>query len=301
MIYAVIDIGSNTIRLSVFKNIDGKVKNLFNEKEQASLRNYIKDGKLSNKGIKRLLETLETFKNLIDNFDDIDAVYPFATASIRDASNRSEILSLVKEKLDFDIQILSEEDESRLSFVGANSSMEVKKGVLTDIGGGSSEIVIIEQSKVIKAASLPIGSLSAFSEYVNYLFADKKSKKEIEKKLDQLLDDYKMYKEKHTTLCGVGGSARASLKLYNEYYNLDTNNFTMERKKLKKLIKELINMDNKDLLHLILSVKGDRVHTLIPGMIILNRIAKHFSTEYINISQTGVREGFVYSKIIGSD
>ena len=51
MIYAVIDIGSNTIRLSVYKEKEGKIYNLFNEKEGASLRSYIKDGKLNEKGI----------------------------------------------------------------------------------------------------------------------------------------------------------------------------------------------------------------------------------------------------------
>lgn len=301
MIYAVIDIGSNTIRLSVYKEKNKKIYNLFNEKEGASLRSYIKDGRLSDKGVERLLDTLNKFKIIIDNFADIDYVYPFATATIRDASNRSEILGLIERKLGFEIEILSGEEESKLAFIGANSSVKIDRGVLTDIGGGSSEVVIIEQGKVVKSTSINTGSLSAFNDYVKFLFPNKKDRKEIGKDLEKDLEKSGLYKENHDTLCGVGGSARASLKLYNEYYDLKKSNSTIKRKDFKSMIKDLIEYDEKKLLDLILSVKADRVHTLIPGMIILEKIAKYFNVESINISQTGVREGYVIKKVLGKD
>lgn len=301
MIYAVIDIGSNTIRLSVYKERDGVIYNLFNEKDGASLRSYIEDGKLNDKGVERLLQTLKQFKLLINNFDDIDKVYPFATATIRDSSNRTEILQRVKDEIGFEIEIISGEEESKLAFIGANSSLEIDKGVLTDIGGGSSEVVIIEQGKVIKSTSLKTGSLSAYNDYVDFLFPNKKDRKNIEAEIENELIDNKFFQEDHDTLCGVGGSARASLKLYNEYYDLDKSNSSMERKKLKDMTKDIIDYDSKKLLDLILSVKADRVHTLIPGMIILHKIAKYFDADTINISQTGVREGYVYNKILGKE
>ncbi|MGO3018113.1 MAG: Ppx/GppA phosphatase family protein [Anaerococcus sp.] len=301
MIYGVIDIGSNTIRLSVFKVIDNKIKNLFNEKEQASLRSYVSDGKVSEKGIKRLIGVLKEFKFLIDNFADIDEVHPFATSTIRDATNRVEILERVKNEVGFEIEILSGEEEARLSFVGASASLDVSRGVLTDIGGGSSEIVIIGQGKVLKSTSLKIGSLSAFGDFVSKLFVTKDEKKLIEEEVKKQFEKRKMYKEDHELLCAVGGSARASLKLYNEYFDIDTSNISMESDKLNKLIKEVIDMEDRKALNLILSVKGDRIHTLTPGMIILNTIAKYFSIDKINVSQTGVREGYVYDKLIGKE
>ena len=116
-----------------------------------------------------MIETLRTFKTVVDNFGDIDELHPFATATIRDAANRTEILSRVKEELNLDIEIISGEEEAKLAFIGASSSVEVSRGVLTDIGGGSSEVVIIDQNKVIKSTSLSIGSLSAFNDYVSSL------------------------------------------------------------------------------------------------------------------------------------
>ena len=203
MIYAVIDIGSNTVRLSVYKVVGQKVSNLFNEKERASLRSFVKDGVVSEKGIQRLIDVLRMFKNVVDNFEDIDEVHPFATATIRDAANRVEILSRVKEELDLDIEILSGEDEAKLAFIGASSSIEVSRGILTDIGGGSSEIVIIDQNKVIKSTSLSIGSLSAFNDYVDQLFMTTAEKKSIDADMKKMFEDKKFYREKHDLLLSL--------------------------------------------------------------------------------------------------
>ena len=299
MIYAVIDIGSNTVRLSVYKVVGQKVSNLFNEKEQASLRSFVKDGVVSEKGIQRLIDVLRMFKNVVDNFEDIDEVHPFATATIRDAANRVEILSRVKEELDLDIEILSGEDEAKLAFIGASSSIDVSRGILTDIGGGSSEIVIIDQNKVIKSTSLSIGSLSAFNDYVDQLFMTTAEKKSIDADMKKMLEEKKFYREKHDLLCAVGGSARASLKFYNEYYNLDSYNTTMQKNKFNSMLKEIIEEEPREILDSILEVKPDRIHTLLPGMAILNRVAKYFYCSEISVSQTGVREGYVYSKLLG--
>lgn len=299
MIYAIMDIGSNTVRLSVYKERDGEAVSLFSEKDQVSLKSYVKDGKLTNKGIKRLYNTLKKFKALVDNFEDIDGVYPFATATVRDVANRKEVLDLMKEDLDLDIEILSGEEEAKLAFVGASVSTEVKEGVLCDIGGGSTEVVIIGQGKVIKSNSLSIGSLSAFNDYVDGLFVDKDSKKLIENKVLQLFDDSSIYEEDFKILSAVGGSARAALNFYKDYYKLEDDTRSMDVKEFDTMVKDLIKKSDKKKMRLILDVKPDRIHTLLPGMIILNEISKFFNIETINVSQTGVREGYVYSKLLG--
>lgn len=299
MIYAIMDIGSNTVRLSVYKERNGEAVSLFSEKDQVSLKSYVKDGKLTNKGIKRLYNTLKKFKALVDNFEDIDGVYPFATATVRDVANRKEVLDLMKEDLDLDIEILSGEEEAKLAFVGASVSTEVKEGVLCDIGGGSTEVVIIGQGKVIKSNSLSIGSLSAFNDYVDGLFVDKDSKKLIENKVLQLFGDSSIYEEDFKILSAVGGSARAALNFYKDYYKLEDDTRSMDVKEFDSMVKDLIKKSDKKKMRMILDIKPDRIHTLLPGMIILNEISKFFNIETINVSQTGVREGYVYSKLLG--
>ena len=296
MIYAVIDIGSNTIRLSVYKVIGDEVKNLFNEKSSASLASFIEKGMMNEHGIQKLINTLKEFKNLISNFEDISKTYAIATASIRNSCNRREIIERVRTEVGIDIEIISGEEEAKLSFLG--SGIDSQSGILTDIGGGSSEIVVFEQGKVVKTSSLNIGSLVAFDNFARELFITKDEKKLLEDDIKLMLASNNLNRVQHDLVCAVGGSARACLKLYNEYYDKEAGNVIITMDGLKNLINTLINMENRAKMKLILKVKADRIHTLIPGMIILYRIAKYFYADIIRVSMTGIREGFVYSKIL---
>lgn len=296
MIYAVIDIGSNTIRLSVYKVIGDEVKNLFNEKSSASLASFIEKGMMNEHGIQKLINTLKEFKNLISNFEDISKTYAIATASIRNSCNRREIIERVRTEVGIDIELISGEEEAKLSFLG--SGIDSQSGILTDIGGGSSEIVVFEQGKVVKTSSLNIGSLVAFDNFARKLFITKDEKKLLEDDIKLMLASNNLNRVQHDLVCAVGGSARACLKLYNEYYDKEAGNVIITMDGLKNLINTLINMENRAKMKLILKVKADRIHTLIPGMIILYRIAKYFYADIIRVSMTGIREGFVYSKIL---
>lgn len=296
MIYAVIDIGSNTIRLSVYKVIGDEVKNLFNEKSSASLASFIEKGMMNEHGIQKLINTLKEFKNLISNFEDISKTYAIATASIRNSCNRREIIERVRTEVGIDIELISGEEEAKLSFLG--SGIDSQSGILTDIGGGSSEIVVFEQGKVVKTSSLNIGSLVAFDNFAKELFITKDEKKLLEDDIKLMIASNNLNRVQHDLVCAVGGSARACLKLYNEYYDKEAGNVIITMDGLKNLINTLINMENRVKMKLILKVKADRIHTLIPGMIILYRIAKYFYADIIRVSMTGIREGFVYSKIL---
>ncbi len=296
MIYAVIDIGSNTIRLSVYKVIGDEVKNLFNEKSSASLASFIEKGMMNEHGIQKLINTLKEFKNLISNFEDISKTYAIATASIRNSCNRREIIERVRTEVGIDIELISGEEEAKLSFLG--SGIDSQSGILTDIGGGSSEIVVFEQGKVVKTCSLNIGSLVAFDNFARELFITKDEKKLLEDDIKLMIASNNLNRVQHDLVCAVGGSARACLKLYNEYYDKEAGNVIITMDGLKNLINTLINMEDRTKMKLILKVKADRIHTLIPGMIILYRIAKYFYADIIRVSMTGIREGFVYNKIL---
>lgn len=295
-----IDIGSNTIRLSVFNTANDELYNLFNEKATVGLASYRENKVLTEEGIQRLIEVLREFKYVIDNFDDIEAYYAFATASLRKIKNSDEVLKRVKDEIGMDIEILSGETEAKLSFIGAYEYVkDSSHGVLTDIGGGSTEIVLFNHMDIIDSASIDMGSLSVFRDYVKGLFITNKERKKMDKRLKELLDAQNVERKGFDFIHALGGSARATLKLYNFVFDEHPDNLIMRTDDLKSLMKFMLEMENREKMEYILKVKADRIHTLLPGLCILYRVSKYFHAEHISISKTGIREGFVYHRILG--
>lgn len=98
---------------------------------------------MSEEGIQVLTETLLTFKAMLDDFEVTD-VKAAATAAIRQATNRTKIITLMKERTGIQIELLSEEEEAYYGFVAVAHSIGTKSAVTIDIGGGSTEITLLK-------------------------------------------------------------------------------------------------------------------------------------------------------------
>ena len=168
MIYGIVDVGSNTIRLSIYKYENNKVILLLNKKTMAGLAGYVKDGELSKAGIKRACEVLKAYREIVENFQ-IENVFVFATASLRNVSNTDEAVLRIKEETGFNTEIILGENEAIYDFIGASQVVDISDGILIDIGGGSTEFVMYKNKEIIKAYSIPLGSLSMYSKYVSNL------------------------------------------------------------------------------------------------------------------------------------
>lgn len=155
---AVIDIGSNTIRLVIFGG-DPRVPGvLLNEKVQAKLgRGMNETGKLSAKAMSAALKALRRFA-LVLNARAITQVHTVATAAVRDAANGPEFLAHVKE-LGLNPRLLSGEEEALTSARGVAGAFPDAKGVVADLGGGSLELVHIAGWTCEHGSSLPLGTL----------------------------------------------------------------------------------------------------------------------------------------------
>ncbi|WP_052343670.1 Ppx/GppA phosphatase family protein [Bacillus massiliigorillae] len=296
MIYSIIDVGSNTIRLNIYSYKNKLVTSLLHKKTMAGLAGYVVDGYLSPKGIERACTIISNYKSIVENFQ-IQNVFVFATASLRNIVNTDEVVWNIKERTGFPVDVIAGEEEAKLGFIGASHALTVKDGILVDIGGGSTEITTYEDAKIIKAVSLPIGSLSLYSKYVSKLFpkdSEKEAMKqavllELTKLGETTLKEYKI-------LCGVGGSIRATKKLQNNLiFDNETNEFEVAT--ISQLLNLLQKVDKKTL-RKVLQVVPDRVHTIIPGMIILQTIATYYGCETIHVSNYGVREGYLYTRVL---
>ena len=178
MIYGIVDLGSNTIRLSIYKYEDKTMKLLLSKKSIAGLLGYIEDGALSPKGIAKACSVLRNFRDILDNFG-ICNYYVFATASLRSISNTDEVLNAITEASGFQVELLSGEEEATLDFYGATRTIDITSGLLIDIGGGSTELVCFEDRVISDAVSLPIGSLNLSLRHVRSVIPKEDAYKKI--------------------------------------------------------------------------------------------------------------------------
>lgn len=299
MKYAIIDIGSNSIRLTVYRHdeLDNKVYIQFKDKIMAGLAGHVEDGMLTERGIKKACDALKIYKRILGNLN-IDRIYPFATASLRNIKNAIQAKEQIKQQTGFEIDIISGEEEAELDFIGATKIINIDDGILVDIGGGSTEIVIFENKEIVCALSMPVGSLNMYKKHVKNLLPTKYEKKSIGKEVKNELEKLNINMEKkYLNMCGVGGTVRATRKLSIEFTQNEKPNKEMEIGDIKGVIKELEG-DDKETIDKILQIIPERIHTIMPGIIILNAVTKYFETQRLYVSSYGVREGYLFKNVL---
>ncbi|MEG9429701.1 MAG: hypothetical protein VZQ61_02105 [Christensenellaceae bacterium] len=151
MKYGVIDVGSNSVRLLISEN--GKsLKKLINTTRLAEGK---KDGLLLEQSSLRTLKAIKEFVGLARE-NGADKIYVFATAAVRNAKNGKDFASAVKKECGYDLDIVSGDTEAEIGVIGA---LKGKDGAVLDIGGGSTEIAVIKDSKCVYTKSIPIGAV----------------------------------------------------------------------------------------------------------------------------------------------
>ena len=296
MLCGIVDLGSNTIRLSIYHCDGGQFRLLLNKKTMAGLAGYVRHGVLSDSGILVACRTLAAYRALLDNFSVRD-MHVFATASLRNITNTAEAVQTIRDITGITVEVLSGDEEAALSFKGAVLPGGVPTGLLADIGGGSFELVAYEDMAITSACSLPVGSLSLYTHFTESLFPTKAERKVMRAHVRELLDRAGTEHIQSKYLCGVGGTIRALAKLCNDVYHRDPELRTMSAGELRDLYR-LLKADGKDVLRQVLRSAPDRVHTLFPGLIILNTIVKTCGVETVSASATGVREGYLMDRVL---
>lgn len=292
---AVVDIGANTIRLSIFA-IDGENPILlFNKKKTAGLANYNDNGYLNEDGINTLISVLKKYKDILTYYP-VDKKYIFATASLRNVKNSSDVLEKVKNELGLDIDLLSGKHEANFGFLGISSAIKsLTSGICVDIGGGSTEIVLFKNRKVKDIFNLDEGCLSLHKSFVENILPREFELKEIDKYLIDKMNDFNSTLPEVHTIVGIGGTIRSTGKVLLELgITKHKRNFDFDS--VKKLYKLLLEND-PNAYHAILKVAPDRVHTLHCGLVILIKVCEIFKAEKIEVSSFGLREGYVINKL----
>ena len=297
MIYGIADVGSNTVRLSIYKCEGGEIRLLMNRKVMAGLAGYVRHGALTPEGIEVACQTLQGYRSLMDNLE-LPDLRVFATASLRNISNTEEAVGAVMAATGLRVDVLTGREEAELSFRGAIQNAGLYTGLLVDLGGGSTELVSYRNRAIQSACSLSVGSLSLFSKYVSKLHPTKEERRAIRRAVEEQLEQFVPQHPPARHICGVGGTVRAACKVANAMFDRPAGDRSLDRDELKEMLQRL-KKPGRDELRLLLKTVPDRIHTIIPGLLALDTIAKAYGAQTITASPCGVREGYLLQRVMG--
>ena len=287
---AVIDIGSNSARVVIYQqNTSHSFQILYEEKSKVRIGEgaYLKKGYLQDTPIQRAYQALQSFKSTIVKFPNISKTVCVATSALRDAPNGQEFVNYIKEKLDIDIKIIDGKQEAYYGALSALHLLSIDNGITIDIGGGSTDIGLIENSKIVDNYSLNIGTVR-----LKELFSDKMVSPEI---VDEYIDKALKTLPKHftsTNAIGIGGTARTLSKVIMKSKgekNQNIHNFNYNYELYKDFFSKIILSNNKLLKEF--GVSNSRVDTIREGTLIWKKVVEKIQAKKIISSAVGVREG----------
>ena len=301
MYYAVIDVGSNTMRLSVYKHENDSIERLISQKEVVGLVQYIEDGVMETEGIGRMIETLSSFQSIARKFAEPANTRVFSAAALRCAQNRDQIISQVRESTGITIDLISGEEEARLDYVGVARWSTCGEGMILDIGGASAELVRMSDGHPSALVSLPIGCLSLHRKYVSRVLPTDSEYKAIKKAVREQFDAIHWTPDAACAiLFGVGGTIRALAKLIRHLSMTSPGVKEIPVKTALEAIK-LLRKNSPGMLDAVYKTSPERIPTLIPGLAIFKEAAKRFGCESLIASEYGVREGYLIDRMLGKD
>ncbi|MEC4176222.1 exopolyphosphatase [Adlercreutzia sp. R21] len=299
--YGVIDLGSNSVRLVIYEvkrhsDAAKPFRTLADEKKMAGLAAYVVDGLFSDAGIQRAADILQEHLKSARNLD-CDRVDIFATAVLRNCRNSDEAVKAIERAIDARVRVLTAAEEARLGWAGARIGQDMWSGTLIDIGGGSTELTSLTDTGHPRThpggASLPQGSVSSYAQFVSLVLPTAEECRAIAAALSthlEALADEQGYRAER--LYGIGGSVRAIAKMQAQALGVASKPPVVPRAAIDRLF-NLLETDPSTFAHSAVKACPDRVHTLVPGMVIARTVMETLGADTITVCKYGIREGYL--------
>jgi exopolyphosphatase / guanosine-5'-triphosphate,3'-diphosphate pyrophosphatase len=288
---AVVDIGSNSVRLIVYENAGRAPAPLFNEKVLCGLgRTIATTGKLAPDAIKRALRALRRFRALIEQLG-AGHVEVIATAAAREAANGPDFIAQAERVLDRKITLLSGTQEAELAALGIVSGFHAADGFAGDLGGGSLELIDVRGGRLSDAATLPLGGLRLIDASGGNL---RKAREIVDAELAKV---EWVEKGRGRDFYAIGGTWRALARLHMTQTNYPLSvmhNYKIPADEALKFA-ALLDHQSQSSLAGIRDISSARRETIPYGALVLERLIKQMKPRAVVVSVFGIREGLLYS------
>jgi exopolyphosphatase/guanosine-5'-triphosphate,3'-diphosphate pyrophosphatase len=291
---AVIDIGSNSVRLVVYESMTRSLTSIFNEKTLCGLGREVQTtGLLAPDAVLKALTSLRRFRALCRVMK-VGRVYAIATAACRDATNGPDFIAKAERICGVPVEILSGPREAKLSALGVVSGVHNPDGIVGDLGGGSLELIAVRGNRVSRGVTLPLGSLALQD-------ASHESLKRAERIVKAELSGIAPLKAaRGRTFYAVGGTWRALARIHiiqSGYPMRVMHDYSIPAANALDFAKRLRRLAAANMLANIEVVADARRPLLTYAALVLENIIRVAKPKTIVFSTFGVREGLLYAML----
>ena len=303
MYRASIDIGTNSVLLLIAEQTEKGLQVLEEAQRLPRLGSMVDSNRLlAKESMYRVLEALTEYVAIIQKYGDevVARTVVTATSAVRDAANKQEFLTLVKETVGFQVLILSGEDEAKYTYLGAISQTKVESDsiMIVDIGGGSTELAVGNSTNLLRGISINMGSVR-FNE--RFLLHNPPYQAEIDvcrRSIEALLRATQLRFPSNTQVVAVSGTATSLAAIDQQlfpYRSSGINNYRLSNDKLATFIRLFSIHTFEYLLELHPEVMKGRVDVFLAGLLILEGVLRYASAEEFIVSNGGIRHGILLS------
>ena len=294
---AIIDIGSNSARLvisHIYKN--GAYNMVYNQKEALRLSQKV-DGQnlLTEEAFTSTIDTMRSFAHMCKIYQ-ADKTIAVATAAIRNASNGGELVAKVAELTGIQLHIISGNTEAYISYLGVINTLDVKNGIIFDLGGGSTELILFKNRKILESVSLPLGAVNTTGMFNIRNEMPSNVYNDLNAFIMSRLSQYPWLKQNNLPLIGVGGTARTVAKIIQrakKYPATKIHNYAYPVQTFRSFFNKL-RLTNLEQRKKISGLSTERSDIILAGSSIISCLLEATGAKKLITSGCGLREGLFY-------
>src|SRR5689334_646361 len=300
---AAIDVGSNTIRLTVAEvQEDDTYRILDEEREMVRLGEHLdRTGRLSDAAIERALSALGKMKAIADGFK-ITELRAIATSAVREAANGRTFIRQVARQLKVNIEVISGEEEAQLAFRTASRHFDFqgRPTAVVDIGGGSLEVILSAGTAIDHVYSLPLGAVRVTERLVRSDPLKPRHWKEMKAEIDGIIRGaIRQPGHRADLMIGSGGTFTAlahMIKFQRENRHGSVQGFVLSPSDLIHLLRRLRETP-LEARREIPGLSADRADIIVAGAAVISRLVRALDTEQIMVNERGIRDGLLLHMI----
>lgn len=303
MYRASIDIGTNSVLLLIAEQTEKGLQVLEEAQRLPRLGSMVDSNRLlAKESMNKVLEALSEYVAIIQKYgDDVLArTVVTATSAVRDAANKQEFLTLVKETVGFQVLILSGEEEAKYTYLGAISQTKVESDsiMIVDIGGGSTELAVGNSTNLLRGISINMGSVRFNERFLLHNPPYQREIGECRRSIEALLRATQLRFPSNTQVVVVSGTATSLAAIDQQlfpYRSSGINNYRLNNDKLATFIRLFSIHTFEYLLDLHPEVMKGRVDVFLAGLLILEGVLRYARAEEFIVSNGGIRHGILLS------